>query len=277
MGEWAVVDGQRLESVGAVTASSLLTGVTASASPNVKGSYSELIAVTAFEAHGIIITIQWNLATGGTFDALVDLAIGAGGSEQVICANLAHSTNNNHINQSHYYFPITIPAGSRLAARVQGSAGSIVVQVGAMLLTGGFGFEGPMGIMTTYGAATGDSGGVSVDAGGTINTKGAYAQIVAATTFPIRALIVHFGNQVNTTRATTYWLVDLAIGAAASEQVIIPNWPVTGNANVDILEAQNTLLIPVFIPAGTRLAARSQCAINDATDRLLDVIVYGVS
>jgi len=33
---------------------------------------------------------------------------------------------------------------------------------------------------------------------------------------------------------------------------------------------------PVAIPSGSRIAARAQCNISDATDRLFDVAVYGV-
>jgi hypothetical protein len=35
--------------------------------------------------------------------------------------------------------------------------------------------------------------------------------------------------------------------------------------------------LPVSIPAGSRIAARAQSSINDATDRLFDLEVIGVS
>lgn len=114
-----------------------------------------------------------------------------------------------------------------------------------------------------------------MDPGGTIDTKGTYVQLSAATIAPIRFLNVSVGNRDNATMTTCVWRLDIAIGGAGSEQVIIPNLLFGVHASGDTIDP-TTYSFPVDIPAGVRLAARTDCSINDATDRLIDVCTYGV-
>lgn len=266
---------QRVENAGANTAASRGTTVTANGSNNVKGNYAELIAATAFEASFILIMLDDQVAA---VDYLIDIAVGAGGSEVIIASNLlATGGTGSIVYGAHYMIPIKIPAGSRLAARCQCSTGSSAIRVSALLFGGGFLAPETLSLVTTYGDNTADSGGVSVDPGGTINTKGAYSQITASTTYQIRWLIIAIGNQLNNVRTSQSWLIDIAVGAAASEVVLLPNITLNCSTSPDIITPQTICMIPIKIPAGTRLSVRAQSDGNDATDRLFDVILYGVS
>lgn len=267
----ALYSGQRFEAVGATTSSaSDGTQVDSHASNNTKGSYFQLIASTAFAYTSLEIEIGF--VTGGN-DWLIDIAIGAAASEQIIIANF--HANPVVALQSPATFNVLIPAGVRISARAQSSTGGSSIWVKAVGRGGGTLARKGMGRVTTYGANTSDSGGVVVDAGGTANTKSSYSEITSATTAPIRELILAFGNAGDTSRVACRWLMDLAIGAAASEQIIIPNILLNHPTGTNIIAAQ-TRRFEINIPAGVRLAARAQCTTNTAGDRTFDILAYGV-
>lgn len=268
---------QRCENAGAVTSTSRGTALTANASANTKAtSYTQLIASTAFDATGILVMFDDCAAAA---DFLVDIAVGASSSEQVILSNLLVSAGTGSIVYGgHYFFPINIPAGSRISARCQCTTGGSAVRCSALLFSGGLLAPETLGIVTSYGPNTADSGAVSIDPGGTINTKPAtYTEITSSTTYPIRFLTFSIGSQVNGTRSSQSWLMDIAIGASSSEVIILPNILLNCSTSPDIVVPQTINLIPVNIPAGTRLSARAQSDGNDATDRLFDLALYGVT
>lgn len=102
-----------------------------------------------------------------------------------------------------------------------------------------------------------NTGGTTVTASGTINTKGSYIELVSAVnnTQASRLLKIQF-----TGRATaSEFLLDIALGEAGSEKNIIDNiWVFTslvGEAGVFELE--------YAIPSGVRISAR--CQSNDAS------------
>lgn len=276
MADWSLLaDGQRVENAGANLAASRGTSVTASATANTKGSYAQLIASTAFGANGILIMLDDQAAL---IDYLIDIAIGGAGSEQIIASNLLASGATGTIAYGiNYFLPIEIPAGSRLSARCQsGSAVANVVRVSAMLF--GQGMNAPSGLsrVDAYGAATADSGGVSIDPGAVAHTKGAYSQIVASTNAQTQYVTIAIGNQQNTARTSASWLVDVAIGGAGSEQIILPNLTLNCSSSPDVVAPQCYGPLPLSIPAGTRIAARAQSDLVTATVRLFDMVVYGI-
>lgn len=93
-------------------------------------------------------------------------------------------------------------------------------------------------------------------AGSSAHVKGAYVEIVAATSFPYQRLIVYLGMTVNSGGGACH-LTDIAQGAAGAEQVIIPNILLDG-ARSSVGSQSVTLDLPMVIPAGTRLAFRTQ-------------------
>lgn len=266
--------GQRVENAGASTAVSRGTTITAAATANTKGSYTQLVASTAFDASYILVMIDDHAAA---VDYLIDIAIGAGGSEQVILSNLIATGGTGSLSYGMtYLFPINIPEGSRVTARCQASTLSSAVRISVLLFGAGIANPETQTIVTTYGDNTVDSGGVSVDSGGVANTKGSYSQIVATTTYAVSSIIVAIGNQRNGVRSSQSWLMDIAIGAGGSEQVIVPNLVFNASTSPDIVTPQYYYL-PLTIPEGSRIAVRTQSDGIDATDRLMDVIIYGVT
>lgn len=242
-----------------------------SGAANTKGSYAELLASATYDAQGFFLWMQ--KAGHSNNDVLVDVAVGAAASETIIVNNLVGpNVGNGECTQ--YYIPLPIPAGTRLSARCQAVGASDVSKIGVTLASGHpLGWSG--GSVTTYGANTTDSGGVSVDPGGTANTKGAYSELTSSTTYDHRALILAIGEQNNFVRSSSGFRIDLAVGAGGSEQIIIPDILMAQSAGGDNFMPRS-FHFRTHIPAGSRIAVRAQCSITDASDRLFDAILYGV-
>lgn len=269
MSDWGLLTGNNLKAALNVNASaSQGTALTAPGANNTKGAWLQLTASLAQSAGRIMIGAE----SSGLADTLVDIGVGAASSEQVILENLVFSGRNELFNG--YTFDYPIPAGSRVAARFQTTNTSISLYLIVLVGTGHFLSGAPHRKVTVYGANTADSGGTSVDPGGTAHTKGSYSEITASTTRRIRKLHIGVGNQGNNVRSYAEYLLDIAIGAASSEQVIIPDIPLIGAQNEVIASNVGTSFM-VDIPAGTRIAARAQCSITDATDRLVDLTIHG--
>jgi hypothetical protein len=253
-------------------ASALGVQLTTVGSTNTKGAWTQLVASTSVDLAGLWFS---TLAFGSaSTPRLVDIGIGAAASEQVLVANLTSqqggagaSTEGDSV-----FIPIAVPAGSRLSARYQATntAGTQYVN-----LTGQIG--GPSySNVDTYGATTADSGGIVIDPGGTANTKGAWVELTSSTARRHRALIVGVSSRGNVDLSSNEWLVDIATGAASSETVRIANVHLRSDVQGDSMGPQLIGPIDVDIAASSRLAVRASSRINDATDRLFDVVLYGV-
>lgn len=104
------------------------------------------------------------------------------------------------------------------------------------------------------------TGTTTVTASGTAHTKGSWSQVVASAPYDIGMLWLYSADN-NASNTDTGQLLDIGIGAASSEQVLVP----------DILSGYSTLaaaygmFIPIFIPEGTRISARIQAAVSSDT------------
>lgn len=269
MGDWPPTSGSRIEVAGANTATSGGTTVTSGAA-NTKGSWTELIASTPFECDALIVTANFAVTS-----CLLDIGVGAAGSETVLIPDILSSSLLANL-QTQIRFPVRVPAGARLAARCAAVAAAANVTTVVHLVRGGFDAQTPRNLVKAYGVDATDSGGTSIDPGGTANTKGAWTQVVASTTAAAKELIIAVGNQNNSTATAANFLFDIGVGAAASEEILIPNYRIVASVNETLIPGASPAF-PVSIPEGSRLAARSQSSTTDATDRLLDIVLYGIT
>jgi hypothetical protein len=229
------------------------------ATPHVKGSYTTAIASTPFACSGVWVTLHQLASSGLT---LYDVAVGA--SNDIILPNLpldgpvaGHGWRG--------YFPVAIPAGVAISARVQSAGVSGTVRI-AFDLVARHPFW-PVGFQRAdhYGVDTATTRLTAYDTGATINTKNGWTQIVASTSAPAKLLYVFIGNQGRgSLSANGFILFDIGVGGAGSEVVVIPNQFVTGTANYDVPMPSVLGPFPVDIPTGSRLSVNAQC--NVATD-----------
>lgn len=256
--------GNRTEEAGSVGADSGGTAITSNASADTKGSYVELIASTAFHASAIMVQNGAH-ATGTVF--LIDIAVGAASSEQDIIGNLFRGGKSDYILAP--IFPISVAAGSRVSARCQDDVGSGAVDISVTLIGNTLLNSASLSRVTAYGASTSTSAGTAVTPGS--NTKGSYAQLTASTTAPMRScIVVVSGADVALPNAAG--LADIAVGAATSEQVLIPNLRYELMASLDTLLPQCWGPFPVNVPSGTRISARAAASNTQG----LYAVVYGI-
>lgn len=272
MADWPINNaGANILTGGYTGSNSYLNVLTAHATAHTKGAYTELSSATPFTATGIILSVRYS---DYPYSYLIDLAIGAAGSESAIINNILYHTSlyTRHAGVGDFFFPINIPKGVRLSARVQSSTGGKVIGLCAMLFSGGFAQS--LSGVDTCGANVADSGATAVDPGATANTKGAWVELSAATLRTSHGMVLAFGGILNALMTWTEWRLDIGVGTAGSEQIILADYNlVCAGAGSDVSPKMSNFY-PVSIPKGSRLTARAQCGINDATDRLFDIAAY---
>ena len=107
--------------------------------------------------------------------------------------------------------------------------------------------------------------GTTITADSTIHTKGSWVSVVASASFDVTWLGVTTSDETHVSATDTSQLLDIGIGAAASELVLIANIPsgfsaltvITGTSN-----SQQITWFPVEIPSGTNISARLQALIT---------------
>lgn len=113
-----------------------------------------------------------------------------------------------------------------------------------------------------------DSRGTTITAHATPGTDGAYTQLIASTAFSYDSI------QLALTRphpaAAALQLVDIAIGAASSEVVIVADLPL---ANLSARPGSLNLWLPLHIPSGSRIAARVHR--SNVASTTVDVSIVG--
>lgn len=239
---------------------------------NTKGSYVELIASTSHDAETLILTIpSGTFLSGANTATLLDIATGAAASEVDLLSNLAIGGWSIRMP---IVIPIHIASGTRISARVQGAEASKTISVVASLRSTGDNQAVPTAC-TSYGITTGISGGVSLTAPGSTNTKAAYTQITASTSSAhTRLLVLVHTSQSNATASTG--LIDIATGGAGSETVIIPDIHFALTATEEIYSAGAAMAFTVAVPNATRLSARYQST-STAAGAQPKVALYGLT
>lgn len=244
------VDGNGAETVGADTAGSIGTTLTAHASAHTKAtSFTQLIASTSRTAYGLILHLR-------SFSAVrfsVDVAIGAASGEQVIIPDVVFSGDGSDAAVA--FLPIPIPAGSRVSARIQASSGGSTMRLAATLLWTPDARALRRAI--AYGFDAANTRGTLLTAPGATHTKAAaYTQIVAATTAPVRAFFVMLTP--GSVASAHSGLLDVAVGAAAAEQDLVANLPIR---HMSLTRTDPPMIGPLTgfnLPAGVRLSGRIQ-------------------
>lgn len=222
---------------------------------------------------------------------VLTVTTGAAGSETRV-ASLPTRYTPVSFQHSAIYVPVPVPAGTRIAVGAGVSTtGDVAVQL-AGIPSVNFDAEPDFTVMDSgpfhlddpdYGEP------VVVDPGGTANTKGSWTEISkTAGNGPNNVLngdsldhaYSHFGFVLgddfsNTAQTDHDRLWDVGTGASGSEVAFISNY-YQSFTNEEGSNSSHPLMFPWDKAAGTRVAARMQASITDATDRLGSIYLYGV-
>lgn len=112
------------------------------------------------------------------------------------------------------------------------------------------------GTTANAGADTASSGVTDVFPDFSSNTKGAWAQMIAATTYDSNCITFVDRRPIGESGQFRSRLYDIAIGGSGSERVVVPNLTAGWNASAVIHR------VPIFVPAGSRISVRTQVGVN---------------
>lgn len=221
--------------------------LTANASANTKGSYQQIVASAPINADGLILTVSCGSASSGY---LVDVAVGAGGSEQVIVPNFPFQDFRLASGLDCLIFlPIKIYKGQRVAMRCQAGTGSQTLGVSVNFLASGFSGIQPPQRWEAAGVDTTASTGTSTATSGTPS----FVQLTAATSFSYRfAYLCMLNGQSD----------DYEWGFAIGTQLVWTNVRTSGTG-YGVLGP-----IPWSVPGGSQLQSKVR-SVNSTTVRTM--------
>ncbi len=268
-GGWAFTpEWSNNQSVAFSTLASKGTALTiSSSSVNVKNTYTQLIASTASDINMLEVYQAVTVPINST--VYTDIAVGTAGSEVIVANNLASGAPlANSACGNRFCLPVNIPSGSRIAARHALSSSTTTTTTVAPLLQLNCFENGLVGAAPFAGVdSVGQTNGVGTVLGTTTtaNVKSAYYQLTASSAKDYAGFIMGFD-----TGSGANFLIDVAVGAAASEKNIVSNYWLQSTLGQDVM---NSMPIMVPVPSGTRISARAQCSLISG---LVGLSLYGI-
>lgn len=243
------------ESYTLVNNSGLVT-VTANSSAHTKGAWSEIIASASADASLLVLLVQDVSAASTNTATLLDLGVGASGSESAVASNIAVGgalTTAGPLGIC-TALSLKVASGTRLSARIQSVVtGGKTAAVQAFLFNVGDFATAPTSL-DVIGGNTANSEGISFS-----GASGTWVEATASTSQAYRAVAV-VPSTHNANISTIDAQMDLGVGAAGSEQVF-------GTAIANYANNESITSAPPFlsifgksIPAGSRLAVRHNIA-----------------
>lgn len=244
----------------------------------VKGAWHEVITSVDHDSCGMILTCH---SSHSGRRLLVDIGFGAAGSEFVVVPDI--QVPNIDAAQFYYtqglsaFVPLSIPAGTRVAARCQGQTSTTTNAVEVQIYPIAMGMNGMAGFerATAYGVDGANTNGTIIDPGGTPNSKGSFTELVGSTANQIKWMMVNVCLEDLNYPQAGRWHLDIATGLASSEQVVVPGLHFFCDDIPDMLVPGWVGPFPCAIPAGTRLSARCQSSMSASADRKIGVSIIG--
>ena len=266
------------DNVGAASAE-FGTTVTANATPHAEGtSIAQLVASTGFLSYGITVMTCGTAAATASTRMLVDILIGAGGSEIELIPNLLAGnkdlTSGATSDVAMYHFPIMIPAASRISARAQALIVSDTCTVAIWLHEQPRNVNGWYGTrVTAYGVDGAASTGTSHSPG-----NGSYAaatQLTASTTNRIQYMQIGIDGLTDTTLSNSRGLVRIGVGATPTYLVEDLPWHESTTVESITNSWANFILSQMrfSIPAAQSLHVSAQ---RNVAAEARGFVVYGV-
>jgi hypothetical protein len=226
------------------------------------GSYVQLIASTPSDTSWFYLSCS-NSTGNFVNQYAVTLGVGGAGSEVGLLTDLPAGYSNGSIIS----VPLCIPAGSRLAVKAYGDSGnSDTLRVSVILFDSSMVAEESFaGVESVITSTPYFSGNITT---GTSGAYGSWVQLSSSTSKDYVGVLPVMAGSLGSTLDAGGVQFQLGIGAAGSEVILIPElfWPggVWGSATSTL-----TSLMPVNIPAGTRVASRATVpGITSTTVRL---------
>jgi hypothetical protein len=208
----------------------------------------------------LVLSADPSFASATNTGTLLDVGFGAAASEVVKIADVQMGWRGNEA--APLVFPIAIPAGTRIAYRLQGAQASKSFSCNCTLYDFN---ETPGGILLpangpieTIGTTAASSKGTSISLGNL--SKGSWVQLVASSAFRYVGGVISIGGDADTTLNAHFAALDIGVGGAGSEVVVVDDLNLELSSTEFIYNEEpserSTFMLRNAIPAGTRIAVR---------------------
>lgn len=257
MTAWPPIRNGLVETLGATTATT--TGVT------LASSLTQIIASTSYAYKGLIVMASDNGGAKTTFD----IGVGAAAAEAKIVTQMLFGLTNGSLMNEMYYIPIAVAKGSRIS--MLSSSGTLKVVVYGIVDN----FDGLPGFQKLENVGTSSGAGTGINTGTTVNTKVAYVQLSASTTYTWGGIILAF-SETSAASSNGSFLVDIAVGAAAAESVLLSN--IAAEYNATLGRMMKPVCLGPFncaVPKSSRISFRAQGS-SGTNGNTFDLGVYGL-
>lgn len=244
------------------------SAMTASATANSPGAWVQYIASNAISANDTIAALHFvgvgnNQIAGTDNSMLMDIGTGAAGSEVIVAQNIAvgGAFNSGGIGPN-FTLPVRIPGATRVACRVRAATGSRILTLSRFIASASalrFADRLPTQL-DTLGTSTASSTGTAMS-----GSSGSWTEITGSTAADYQALVLIPSGPGSSSAATsTFFRLDLGIGAAGSEQAVAAYYGLL-NSNGGVGIDSPSVLTNIyggFVPAGSRIAVKHNLAAN---------------
>ena len=227
------------------------TTITADATIHTKGSWTQIVASTPFDVTYFLIGSALTNVSGDRTGQLLDLGIGTSSNEKVLVANIPTGYSAVAGDKA-ASFPIFIPKGTRVAARMQAFVTVDVVDVFLQLFGGRSWMGETFQTVDTIGALTAASGGTDLSGGGIV-------EMVASSANDYKALGLVFDLETGSLGGAER-LVEIFVGAGAAEKALISKIDFRSASTENVSQVnpfQGFYPMRFNIPSGTRLSAQA--------------------
>jgi hypothetical protein len=248
------------------------TLLTADSTSHTLGTKVELFSATTHDTYWVRIALYDTANNTTQTDALCNIYVGAGGSEQAIIPNLVCGwAGALNTSPKTYEFPLFIRAGSRIAADVQGLISSETVRISMELCGGGQPTNWCGTGVEAIGISTAASQGTSVTPGGA--SEGSFTDIGAPSRDLKYILPMIHGGMTDTSFGGSTVALDIGVGGSLYRDLHSFLFTKSGS-NESISRSWSPVGRFALCPAGTTLQVRLQDSGTAETQH--DVALYGV-
>lgn len=223
---------------------------------------------TSFGAASFEYNSMLFITNGSATQSLTyDIGVGSAGSQFVVVDGLYNPSTKAANQGMGFALPIRIKSGSTVWVRSSSGTATRASLYGASGRLPGFSTcQRIVGVPSTSGI------GVSIDPGGVANTKDGWTELTSGLSDHAIGMAVIVGENGDAVRtAAGYLALDIGVGGAGSERILIPDLLVGWGTTLDVPQPQQHGPFPCDIPAGTRISARAQSTNTTAGDRTVDV------
>jgi len=236
------------------SATSIGTLLTAHATPHSKGAYAALIAATTYDSYGFWLRAAATFASSAISDMLIDIAIGASQENVIVPTFPIGWSAAANLGANRWWFPIFIPKGSAISARIQALIADATARVDIVLNGGTSCMPGPLFAgCDAYGIDEANSRG-TIHTPGNTGSESEDANIGAVLAKHYGAVIIGVSGSSTSTSASGYhW--ELTIGG-----ITICEWYSCNYISETVHGPFPPAPFFASLPAGTQLQVQAEAS-----------------